>query len=474
MSEKSGAPVADGSKKRKDPPIIPLTSDDDELPHESGVAGGRLSWRMEPQESHSDWTIEILTVVAGKTAHSTYHVHKNILSVGPRRSGYFARLFSNKNLKEHETQTSRIALQELAAAAFPVMLDYLYSLWDDDENHPPIKHESAVALHHLGGYFEVRGLRKKARAFWKKEMKTERLAAYLEPAKLFHDEKAYQAVVKKCCSFFPYYDDLVDPRLMEVSDAQFWLDVLKQSHQEGNTQRTPALSNLVSTFCSTQKERLDADTFLKLTNEEVLPKLSANAAIELLELEKFFVPAAIGSAHELSNLQERSIEALTLLRESLPTQFAALGCRFRNLTPLVLSKLLVQASEDTAVKKDKLDGLEYYLPYEVEVSGAGSFNVDGTYTRTGKYYAGVPRYAREGVWNNDEVIFDMFFSGTTRKWCISILAGSEPSRRAHDFYCASQSSNAESVPVPPSTGWVAIGCGINPAPMMECNYHCCF
>ena len=120
----------------------------------------RLNWRMDPEESYSDWSIEILV---GEKIYRTYHVHKAILSMGSKRSEYFARLFSNKNLKEHEAQRSRIELEELAAKAFPVMLDYVYSLWGDK---PPMITKNAVILHYLGGYFEVRGLRKKARDFW--------------------------------------------------------------------------------------------------------------------------------------------------------------------------------------------------------------------------------------------------------------------------------------------------------------------
>ena len=110
------------------------------------------------------------------------------------------------------------------------MLDYVYSLWDDEE--PPITHENAVALHYLGGYFEVRGLRKKARDFWKKDMTPDQLAIYYEHAKLFHDEKAYRAVVKECCS--SACSIKLNSRLMEVSDAQFWLDVLEQNSSNPN------------------------------------------------------------------------------------------------------------------------------------------------------------------------------------------------------------------------------------------------
>jgi len=90
------------------------------------------------------------------------------------------------------------------------------------------------------------------------------------------------------------------------------------------------MSTLVSTFCSKHKEQLDAPMFLKLTAESVLPKLSVEAALELLELEVFFMPAIV-SADELS-----SFEVLDTLRRGCPCRFASLHSRLNN--PLVLSK----------------------------------------------------------------------------------------------------------------------------------------
>ena len=115
-------------RKREDPPS-PSTSDDDE--REDGMESC-LDWRMKAKESHSDWTIEIL--VNGKS-HCIYPVHKVALSFGSNRSEYFVRLFQNESCSEHKTSTSRIEMEEPAAQAFPIMLDYLYSLWEEDNDH---------------------------------------------------------------------------------------------------------------------------------------------------------------------------------------------------------------------------------------------------------------------------------------------------------------------------------------------------
>ena len=71
--------------------------------------------------------------------------------------------------------------------------------------------------------------------------------------------------------------------------------------------------------------------------------LSADAAIELLELEQFFMPSIV-SADDLSNLQERCFKALNAERKNNPDEFALLQPRLKN--PLVLSKMLALATED--------------------------------------------------------------------------------------------------------------------------------
>jgi len=111
--------IGDAYDSDREPPAI----DDDEL----------QTWKLDPQESHSDWTIEIVsetTTEGGKvtTKTDTYHVHKHVLSTGPRKSEYFTRLFQNEGrFAESQSKCSRIELHELAAKAFPAFLSFLYA-----------------------------------------------------------------------------------------------------------------------------------------------------------------------------------------------------------------------------------------------------------------------------------------------------------------------------------------------------------
>jgi hypothetical protein len=113
-----------------------------------------LDWRLDPVISHSDWTIQIVVKDNQNVSKvQEYHVHRCILTVGARKSGYFERICrTDSEFQEGSTQTSRIELEQIAADAIPVMLDYLY---DKDFSLVFIATTRlATALHYLALYFD--------------------------------------------------------------------------------------------------------------------------------------------------------------------------------------------------------------------------------------------------------------------------------------------------------------------------------
>ena len=147
-----------------------------------------LTWRMPPEDSLSDWMIEIVESNAFSTSTTlpisyNYHVHRNILAVGSKRSQYFVGLFQkNKaNYSESETSTSRIELDELSASAFPAMLDYMYSRNDELD----ISCQNAAALYNLSQYFVIESLQRETRKFWQDEMEVDEFGTYYEQAAKF-------------------------------------------------------------------------------------------------------------------------------------------------------------------------------------------------------------------------------------------------------------------------------------------------
>ncbi len=92
-----------------------------------------LSWRQNPSESFSDWTIEVIeeeeTIDQPSAAKcSVFHVHRRVLAVGPKKSDYFANIFKSNG----SANRSQLRLSTKEAAVFPMALDYIYADTDFD------------------------------------------------------------------------------------------------------------------------------------------------------------------------------------------------------------------------------------------------------------------------------------------------------------------------------------------------------
>eukprot|EP00529_Nitzschia_sp_RCC80_P026706 CAMPEP_0113514842 /NCGR_PEP_ID=MMETSP0014_2-20120614/40625_1 /TAXON_ID=2857 /ORGANISM="Nitzschia sp." /LENGTH=275 /DNA_ID=CAMNT_0000411367 /DNA_START=281 /DNA_END=1108 /DNA_ORIENTATION=+ /assembly_acc=CAM_ASM_000159 len=97
----------------------------------------RLTWRSHPSDSFSDWKIMVKSVPMhssssdssiksekGPDTVSTYFVHRNILALGQRRSGYFSNLFHYAI--DDGDRCTNIEISSRAAEHFPDLLDYMY------------------------------------------------------------------------------------------------------------------------------------------------------------------------------------------------------------------------------------------------------------------------------------------------------------------------------------------------------------
>ena len=186
------------------------------------------SWRLKPSKSFSDWTIEISIKSANAVAMSeTYHVHKERLAVGPRKSVYFCSLLEGGGrFAESKSNCSRVELEGIAAKAFPALLDFVYT------GKLQITTDTATALHYLGGYFEVRRLRWEVKQFWKKDLTVRNCGIYYEHAKIFQDDKIKTAAINMCTINIKDLD--TSSSLVSILDAEFWLDVLRHA-EKSNT-----------------------------------------------------------------------------------------------------------------------------------------------------------------------------------------------------------------------------------------------
>jgi len=175
----------------------------------TAVEARPLSWRSDPETSLWDWLI--ITVAGGDRAE--FYSHQAILGVGPRKSDYFAQLFTGRAgvaLAEGNTRTSTLQLERTAFDAFPAFLDYMY------EGKLSISDESAVALRYLADYLLCNALFNECGQFIGASIEYrgdladiedyfaagDAIAVFLEQAHLYHLEDVGDACVTACAERF--------------------------------------------------------------------------------------------------------------------------------------------------------------------------------------------------------------------------------------------------------------------------------
>ena len=271
-----------------------------------------ITWRLDPSESFSDYTIEILVKTGAEesvpTTVITYHVHKALLAVGDRKSEYFFNLFKGGNFQETESAKSQIALPEPAALAFPVFLDFLY----DPYKPLAINTINAIPLLYLGHYFDVEKLRVEANVFWKGDYTfPSAMAVYYKHAttiKVAETEEILDQIVAFCvkdidgiasASEYTTYKPL-----FETFEPSFWSQILEKL--PSNLKSSLNASYVVSRF--SEYHSCSCEHFQELTSENKMPIVSSLAATHLMELEIELL--GVDQARKLSSLQDRCIQAL--------------------------------------------------------------------------------------------------------------------------------------------------------------------
>ena len=121
----------------------------------------------------------------------TYNVHRNILAIGERRSGYFANLLHYGI--DDGNSCSDIELSSRAATYFPDLLDFLYS-----STAFVITTRNAIALLFLSQAFQVVSLETKVETFLHEDIKLSNFGYYMSDALYFSDETIAVKVIDTC------------------------------------------------------------------------------------------------------------------------------------------------------------------------------------------------------------------------------------------------------------------------------------
>ena len=257
----------------------------------SASNAGVPSWRMEPSESLADFTIQILH--ESSRVIDTYHVHKHMLAVGPRRSEYLDEVFRSSTLS-----STQLTLEDKAATLFPFLLDFMYC--QDVEVH--VTTDTAVAYRNVAATFKVIPLLVKVAGFLLEDLRIENMSTYITESSRYQDHKIMNVIVTKCTQKIKKID-ISDP-LWAVLEPGSFFGILSSLAFE-RKKLSAHLSLLVVEYQRLHKDELDAKMFGMLSSEEILPLIDREAALPLLEICE-----AYGSSMEFQPLQKRCADVM--------------------------------------------------------------------------------------------------------------------------------------------------------------------
>ena len=167
------------------------------------------------------------------------------------------------------TDGTYIELKASAAAAFPIMLDFMYSPIGT-----PVEAttESAVALRHLASCFGIRELFNCVTDFIKSDLRPETAPTYLLEAATYKHDKLVAASLKICAESFK---DIKLSAMVLLPPDLFEL-VVQSPHLVCDSE---ALSVRVAAYCRCRPDGINLETIKSLTDAKIMPRIAPDEAL---------------------------------------------------------------------------------------------------------------------------------------------------------------------------------------------------
>jgi hypothetical protein len=257
-----------------------------------------LTWRMDPRLSFSDWTIKVIHLHHKRG--DIYHIHKQIVSLGPYRSEFFSQHFLSTNTKHvlaHGVTT--IELDHKAALAFPHVLDFIYS-----PNHEiRVCSENAVVLRFLGRILGVTILSKQVLDFIAKDISLANVMGYIQGAYDFEDARILVVASMLCASEIEKID--MDSPLLEQFKPEFFAQIAASRQIKDRSKCH--LTILITKYFSIHD--LDGVILAELLKHVDVPRIDCVSALKLLKILSQFEGSQ--EIETFDNLQRRCAKILT-------------------------------------------------------------------------------------------------------------------------------------------------------------------
>lgn len=243
------------------------------------------SWRWSPAESLSDFLLTVLSAEIG--AVTNYYVHKHMMAIGPRSSQYMNDVFASEN-----TSKFQVTLDEKTSTLIPEILDFIYC-HDHDIS---MTTDNVVALRQLAKMLKISSLEVKTANFILEDMGINNLATYVSDCCYFSDIEVTKAVVEKCTTNIGSIP--VSDRLWVVMEPELFLEIVSSPHIDRDA-LSKHLSILLMEYLDLHQYEIDADLFVTLTSEGIIPIVDRTTALPLIELSNCY------GSKECEELQKR-------------------------------------------------------------------------------------------------------------------------------------------------------------------------
>jgi hypothetical protein len=324
----------------------------------SALGAPRISWKSDPIESFSDWSVKIChdgMMVA------IYHVHRNIVGYGSRKSDFFLKEFQKQQQQQQQQNAplgvneTLISLPAALAKVFPMVLDFIYYTKEAKQT---LTAERACNVFKLSETLEIPALQNAIAEFYAKNLSLKNLGEFLWAASKAKADRLLivsKAKIGQLITEKPELSGLVPPKFMA--------DILLISHRQLVEARSKEPNKFTDELVQSQSRywskaacicadhnetELTSKLFQDLTSEESLPYIDASVAPKLLLMDaKFNKPADQQRNDEttFSSLQRRCIDSITDDLQDFQKGFTtpeACSRVLRELPSIVLAEILMK------------------------------------------------------------------------------------------------------------------------------------
>jgi hypothetical protein len=317
----------------------------------AGRGGPKLSWKSNPAASFSDWRVEVYRKEAGDV--DVYNLHRDIVGFGPRKSNFLIKAFVQKKKDldhENDASVTRLDVPDSQAAAFPMVLDFMYYTKEVKQS---LTAERSCAVFKLAELLDIPALQYAIVDFYQKKISLKNMGEFMTAASQVKATKLVFISKAKIRSLI-----IEKPELAGLVAPKYLADILDINRKQLEQQRAQDPRRAISALelsqsrhwskavfiCASHNETaMTKKLFGQLTNAESLPAIDVTVALKLLGLDSKFNNE--GSS-EYTSLQKRCADSITADWEVFQSRFPstdAVSSALQKLPSHILADILMKS-----------------------------------------------------------------------------------------------------------------------------------